>query len=250
MKQAASIAIALLLFAPAGSGQQPSDPLPASTLPLRLVGVLRDTSTPSRSAGLIQCTYPQQRSSAWLFRIGDRACDVAEVREVMADAVVVRNLLTNRIELITLAKDDTAAAPPVPSQNEASVEPKPEASPGPIVQPAAADVVTVELRREMLDRYLANLPEVLTSALATPRYAAGGSGPRAVEGYEVSRVKPGGIVEQLGLRDGDVLLDVDGQKLDSLAAVMGLLGQAQALSGAKMTVLRNGRRTTFVFSVK
>jgi type II secretory pathway component PulC len=66
----------------------------------------------------------------------------------------------------------------------------------------------------------------------------------------MSRIRPGGIVEQLGLQDGDVLLDVDGQTLDSLTAVVGLLGQAQALSGAKMTVLRNGRRTTFVFSVR
>ena len=243
-------ALVLVLSVPIGSGQQPADPLPASTLPLRLVGVARDMSAPARSAGLIQCGQPQEMRGAWLYAVGDRACDVAEVREVLEDAVVIRNLQTNRLELLTLPKALTPSAPPAPSPSSAPVDTARDAIPGPLVQPTSADVITVELRKELLHRYLSNLPEVLTSAVATPRYATGGSGPAAIEGYQISRIKPGGSVEQLGLRDDDVLLEFNGQKLDSLAAVMGLLGQAQELDGSKMTVLRNGKRMTFVFSVK
>jgi hypothetical protein len=250
MKQAASIAIVFVLVAPAGSGQQPSAPLPVSTLPLRLVGVARDASAPTRSAALIACGDLQKKRSAWLFAVGDRACSVAEVREILEDAVVIRNLLANRLELLTLPKAGVPSVPSSLSPGEASVETGSETAPRPLVRAASNDLVTVELRQEMLDRYLSNLPEVLSSALATPRYATRGSGPPAVEGFEMSRIRAGGIVEQLGLRDGDVLLEFNGRKLDSLAAVMGLFGQAQALSGAKLTVLRNGQRMTFVFSVK
>ena len=66
----------------------------------------------------------------------------------------------------------------------------------------------------------------------------------------MTRIKAGGIVEQLGLQDGDVLMDLDGQRLDNLAAVAGMLARADALSGATMTVLRGGARLSFVFTVK
>jgi hypothetical protein len=250
MNPAANVAIALVLCALTVSGQQPSEPRPSSTLPLRLVGVARDVAAPARSAGLIQCNYPQETRAARLFAVGDRACDVAEVREVLEEAVVIRNLLTDRLEILTLPKAGAPSAPPAYSPSRAPVETAPEATPRPLVQAISANEVTVELRREVLHRHMSNLSEVLTSALATPRYTTGGSGPRAIEGYEMSRIEAGGIVEQLGLRDGDVILDFNGRKLDDLSAVTGLLVQAEALSGAKMTVLRNGSRMTFVFSVK
>jgi type II secretory pathway component PulC len=247
MKPAAGVALVLVLFGATGSAQQPSAPLPLSTLPLRLLGVVRDTTTPARSAGLIQCGAPQEKRAAWLFAIGDRACDVAEVTEVLEDAVVIRNLQTSRLELLTLPK---AGARTVPPPVETPIEAQPDVSPRPLVHTVSPDVVMVELQRELLHRYLSNIPEVLTSAVATPRYATGGSGPAAIEGYQMSRIKPGGIVEQLGIRDDDVLLEFNGQKLDSLAAVAGLLGQSQELDGSKLTVLRNGKRMTFIYTVK
>jgi len=243
-------AIALVLFAPSGAGQQAPGPLPSSTLPLRLVGVARYTSTPARSGGFIQCGPPEEQRAAWFVAVGDRACNVAEVRDVGEDGIIIRNLLTNRLELLTLPKAATAPRPPAPPASETPVETEPDEIPRPFVQAVSADVITVELRKELLHRYLSNLPEVLTSAVATPRSATGGSGPPAIEGYQMSRIKPGGIVEQLGIRDGDVLLEFNGQRLDSLSAVTGLLGQGQELNGSKMTVLRNGKRMTFVFSVQ
>jgi len=250
MNSAVSVAITLVMFAPAGSGQQPSEPLPSSMLPLRLVGVARDSSTPARSAGLIQCGHPEEKRAARFVAVGERACDVAEVSEVREEAVVIRNLLTNRLELLTLPTSGRPSAPPTLAASEAPVERRPDEIPAPHVQRLSPDVVKIELNKELLRRYMANLPEALGSALATPRYATGGSGPPAIEGYEMSRIKTGGIVEQLGLQDGDVLLEFNGQKLNSPAAVTGLLAQAQALEGSKMTVLRNGKRMTFLFSVK
>jgi type II secretory pathway component PulC len=251
MGPAAGLAIIVVLLAARGVAQQSAEPLPSSSLPLRLVGVARDTSQPSRSAAFIQCGTAEDKRPAWLFAIGTRACDVAEVMEVRDDAVVVRNLATGRLELLALPpKAGRAPSSPLPVSTDAPSGPPRDSLPAPLVLPVTSDVITIELRKEVLRQYLSNLPEVLTSALATPRYATNASGPATVEGYEMSRIKPGGIVEQLGVRDGDVLLEFNGQKLDSLAAVTGLLGQAQSLDGAKMTVRRNGSKVTFVFSVR
>lgn len=250
MKPTVGVALALVLLAPGASAQQPAGSLPSSTLPLRLVGVLRDLSQPAHSGGLVQCGPAQERRPAWLVAVGERACDVAEITEVLEEHVVIRNLLTGRFEVLALTRAAAPAAPAAVPPAEVPVGAEAEPLPLPLVLPGSADVVNVELRQEVIDRYMANLPDVLTSALATPHYAAGGDGPAAIDGYEMSRIRTGGIVEQLGLRDGDVLLEFNGQRLNSLAAVTALLTRAQALDGAKMTVLRNARKVTFVFSVR
>jgi hypothetical protein len=160
------------------------------------------------------------------------------------------NLLANRLELLALPNASTRSTPPAAAMpGEARVEPEPEAPASPVVLPAVTGVVIVELSEEMLRRYRANLPEVLTSALATPHYPTAGSGPAAIDGYEITRIKPGGIVAQLGLQNGDVLLEFDGQKLDSLSAVMALLGQARSLDGGKLIALRGGTKVTFLYRV-
>ena len=55
-------------------------------------------------------------------------------------------------------------------------------------------------------------------------------------------MKAGGAADQLGLRNGDVVQEVDGQALDGMATVMRLFGQIQTLPRVKVTVLRDGRK--------
>ena len=252
MRSWACIAIAFLLSATAASAQPP-DPPSSQTPRLRLVGVLRDAADPARSAALVQCNHPRE-SRAALVTVGHRACDAAELLQVLDNAVLVRNLLTNQVERLELPPPTSSSppSPPLPAV-DSPIEDR-EGVPAPTVDLTAPNVVTVELQRELLQRSLANLPEVLNSALAMPRYGSSEHGPRAIEGFEMSRIKPGGIIDQLGLREGDVLLEFNGQKLDSVSAVTSLFGQLQglsgAVSGAKMAVLRNGSRLTFVFTVK
>jgi len=213
--------------------QQMQDPLPISTLPLHLVGVIVDRGAPSRSASLIDCTYPEQKRER--FVAGETACDLAEIKEIRPDGVIIANLLTSRLELLTLSseKPSTGAPPPPPP-----------------VFAAASDLVAVDLRKESIDYYLGNLPALLESALATPHYREAANGQRSIDGFEIGRIAKGGAVEQLGLRDGDVILEVNGQPLDGLATAIRLLGQIQSMPQAKMTVLRNGHRLTFVFNRK
>ena len=215
-------------------------PLPDSTLPLTLVGVAVNTAAPARSAGIIRCTYAEDRVTA-ISSPGERACDLAEIIEVREDAVVIRNLLTNRLELVALRSTSALSGVPPPTRVEA---------PQPPVVTTSPNLVSVKLRPESIAHYLSNLPELLDSSLATPRYHDAGNGQRAMEGFEISQIREGGVVEQLGLRDGDVIVEVNGDKLDSLASVMRLVGQAQLMTQAKMIVLRNGQRMTFVFDAK
>ena len=182
------------------------------------------------------------------FGPGEHACDVAAIEEVRADAVVIRNLLANRSELLSLqdAKRAAEVAPPADANDAAPSAPAPEL---PIVR-AAPDVVTIEVREASVTHYLANLPELLRSARASPRYRDAAFGRRVIDGFEIDQIKAAGVVEQMGLKNGDVILDLNGQPLDSLESAVRLLGQAQGMAQSRMTVLRNGRRMTFVLNRK
>lgn len=235
------VTCAVGVCAAGGSPQAPERP-PSSALPVELVGVVVDSDAPSRSACLVRCTYPEELRRTSIVEVGRTACDLAEIREVHENAVVIRNVLTNRTELLTFRKTAGSVDPPAPMA-------VPD-QPAPRVVAAGPERVSVELRKGAVDHYLANLPDFLSSALATPRYRNTGGGLPAIEGFEISQIKPGSVVEKLGLRDGDVILEVSGERLDSLATVLRLLGQARATTETTLTVLRNGQRMTFAFRTK
>lgn len=224
---------------------QSPQPLPYSALPLKLLGVMLDTDAPSKSACLIRCTYPVEKVAT--LGPGQKACDLAEVREIRQDTVVINNLLTNRLELLTFqsTQPQTTAQPSTNAQPPASTEPPP-----PPLVVTTPNTVTVELPKDSVNRYLENLPALLDSALATPRYREAENGQRSIEGFEISRIRTASIVEQVGLQNGDVVLELNGQKLDSMASAVRLLSQAQNMPQMTMIVLRNGQRMTFVFNRK
>jgi len=230
----------------AGAARQSPQPLPRTALPLSLVGAIVDAAEPSNSVCLIRCAYPVQRVGT--FGPGENACDVAEVQEVRADAVVIKNLLANRSELLSLQEAKAPATAPAPTDAKDSVPASP-ALPPPVVR-RSSDVVTIELPEASVTHYLANLPRLLGSARATPRYRHTGFGQQTIEGFEIDQIKTGGVVEQMGLKNGDVILDLNGQPLDSLASVIRLFGQAQGMTQSRMTILRNGQRMTFVLNRK
>lgn len=227
-----------------GAASQAPEPPDPSKLPLALVGVIVDSATPANSVCLIRCTYPTSRVRS--FGPGENVCDVAQVAGIRDYAVVITNLLTNRAELLALPQAGSSPAAPAPETGQAREAAAPALRP-PVVR-AASGTVTIDVAEASVTHYLANLPELLASARATPRYQKNGFGQQTVDGFEIDQVRPGGVVEQMGLRNGDAVLEVNGQPLDSLASVIRIFGEAQSLAQSKMTVLRDGQRMTFVLN--
>jgi hypothetical protein len=233
----AALAVGLLA---AGLPQQPAKPVPLSVLPLHLTGLIVDKKTPARSACLIRCADASERRG--MFFAGQQACDLAEIQEVREDGVLITNLLMNRHELLVFS----GAIHPAGTQPPAGAG----AHPPNTALPASPDVVLVDLAKGAVDRYLEDLPGLLESAVAIPRYRDTAGGQRLIDGYEIGQIKAGGVADQLGLRNGDVVLEVNGQPLDGVATVMRLFGELQTMPQAKVAVLRNGQRITLVVDTK
>jgi type II secretion system protein C len=233
MAVAASAVALIAAGAPALSSQAP---FPPSALTLRLTGILFDRDQPATSACLIRCVSQPGRQG--IFSMGERACDLAEIREVRQDAVVIENLEAKRLEMLTFPRvTPPAAAPP------RAPAPVPDSAPPP-------EPIQVALPTEAVQTAIANLPELLSSAFAVPRYRDVEGGQRVIDGFVVTQVKPSGTAERLGLRNGDVILDVNGQVLDGMPTVMRLFGQLQSTPQVTVTVLRDGRRMSVVFNTR
>ena len=229
------VAVSAVIQVAAGAPALPAQtPLTLSALPLRLTGILFDQARPARSACLIRCVAQPGRQG--IFFTGDRACDLVEVREILKDAIVVENLEAKRLERLTFPGVMPPAAAP------AAAEPVEEAAP--------PEPVRVVLPTEAVQTAIANLPDLLSSAFAVPRYREAEGGQRVIDGFTVTQVKPSGAAERLGLRSGDVILEVNGQTLDGMPTVMRLFGQLQSASQVTVTVLRDGRRMSVAFSTK
>lgn len=240
---------------PAGEtkGAAPPPPQPAPqrppaasplALPLRLTGVIVDPANPQRSLCLLRCADSASgRASA--YGIGDHACGVAEVREIRDDAIVVRDISTGRLERVALAPGGAAPRPLV------AVVPDPEVErPAPTAPAPESGAITVKLTRAQLESYWVNLPSLLASVQATPHYQESFSGQRSLDGFTLGTTASGTLVEQLGLRAGDVVHDVNGDRLDNSAAAMRLLAVARDMTEARVRITRNGQPLTVHITVE
>jgi type II secretory pathway component PulC len=215
--------------------------LSRTALPIALVGTMVDSVEPSRSACLVRCIQSPERKYASVLQVGETACDLAEIKEIRQDAVVLRNLAADRIELLPLP--GTSASKGV---SASGAEPAAE----PVVVNESPGRVSVEVPKASVDHYLVNLSELLSSAQAMPRFRDTANGQRVIEGFELTQVRAGSVVEQVGLKNGDVIVDVNGEPLDGLPTVLRLFGQAPTMGQATVTVLRGSQRMTFVFNTK
>jgi type II secretory pathway component PulC len=176
-----------------------------------------------------------------LLQAGDTACNLAEIRQIRPDAVVIRNLQSDRLESLTLPEAADAKAPR-PATEDAPLDP--------VVIEGARGVVSVDVSKAAVDQYLVNLTDLLASAQAMPRLRAAPGGRQVIDGFELRQVRPGSVVEKVGLKDGDVITEVNGEPLDGLPTVLRLFSQAQTSGQARLTVLRGSQRMTFVLTTR
>ena len=207
-----------------------------SNLPIELLGVVVNSSLAARSSCLIRLSPAATKAS--LFRPGEKAFEIAEIVKIGGDGVIIKNLVSNTLEYLTFWEKM-----PFPSH-------QPQAPSLPRVRLKSSGKITVDISAEVLRHYSNNIGEILDSAYAAPRYRNEKDGRKSIEGFEISRIKKDGIVDYLGFRDGDILVEVNGEALDSLEKVLKFISQIQNWPQAELIVLRGTHQLKIVFQRK
>lgn len=208
-----------------------AEPVPTS-LPLQLVGTIVHVN-PERSVATIQL---KQKNEQVPFRVNDVIPDnLATVTKIERNKVIFRNNVTQNLEYVELKEEARisfgAASLSAPLQN------------GEVLQRSENEY---ELKRNDINRLTNNLAELLQQARAVPRMGPNGQ----IECFNIADMQPGSIYEKLGLRRGDCIKTVNGERIDSPAKAMELYNALRAsASSVNLGVERSGRDEEFRYNI-
>jgi general secretion pathway protein C len=102
-----------------------------------------------------------------------------------------------------------------------------------------------EIEKKVIEEHTKNLPQLLQQARAVPQKGPGGS----IEGFRIDMLQEGSLFEKLGIRVGDVIEGVNGQKVDSPEKAIQLYNKLRNEPNIQLSINRGGRSENLSYSV-
>ncbi|WP_020675251.1 type II secretion system protein GspC [Geopsychrobacter electrodiphilus] len=90
-----------------------------------------------------------------------------------------------------------------------------------------------------------NIGELLKQAQAIP-YLEGGK----TTGFQMNMIQRGSFIEQLGLKKGDILREINGVELDSPEKALQIFGQLRQAKQISIGLERGGKAMTFAYEIR
>lgn len=211
----------------------PDAPPVPSTLPIQLVGTIVHAN-PARSIATVLLRNKNEQVPV---KVGGEIPDgLATVTLIERTKLTFRNSQSGRLEYIEMNDESRLSFNSAgPAQTTKQV--------GEVTQKSETEF---ELKRDDITKLTSNLPEVLQQARAVPRMGPGGQ----IECFSLADIKPGSIYERLGLRRGDCIKSVNGERIDSPGKAMdmynALRGNANAI---EIGIERGGRDESMNYSI-
>ena len=97
-----------------------------------------------------------------------------------------------------------------------------------------------------LQQAIENPAQIMTDARLKPNFANG----RREEGFSLSEVKPGGIYQSLGLRDGDVLLRINEYDISDPQKALQAFTALRGLDRVRVDLIRAGSKMTMTYQIQ
>lgn len=210
----------------ATGGQQDADPVP-SQLPLTLIGTLVHAN-PLRSVSSIKVN-----NDVGAFRVNEEIPNMAKLTKIERNKVIFRNTQNQRLEYIEIKSDSRLSFGMAgPAQTG-----------GTVVQASDTEFT---VQKSEIDRLTSNLGDLLQQARAIPNMKNG-----RLDGFIIADIQKGSIFEKLGIRQNDVLKQVNGETIDSPAKAMELYQALRSnASQINLQIDRDGRTETLTYTIK
>lgn len=207
-----------------------SQPVPTQ-LAISLIGTLVH-SNPLRSVATLNL---KTKNDVVAVRVdGEIPEGLGTVTKIERSKMIFRNNASGRLEYVQMIEEGSAIGFNVVSATAVA--------PG-ILATSENDR---SVKRDDLNRYLQDLPAILQQARAVPRTGPNG----VIECFNIAELQAGSVLEALGIRRGDCIETVNGERIDSPAKAMELF---QTLRGSASQINlgyeRGGRKETSNFSI-
>lgn len=200
------------------------------------------------SYALIEDLSAQRRH---LYRIGDTV-QGAKILEISRNRVVLDNH-GHREELLT-HPDVESTSPPSEAAPEPAIQPPPETiearNQADVEETSATDIHQLGdnewwISRDELSKQFENLHRLLREARLIPHFRE-----NQATGFMVTQLAAKSFLEQIGLRNGDILTAINGLKLHNLEEALQAYQALQGESVLQLEIERNWRKETFTYEIR
>lgn len=219
------------LIAKGGSKESGWDGPPVlSQLPLKLVGTIVHAN-PGRSLATVMLSSRNESKS---YKKGERIENIAEIVQVERRRVIMKNYNSRRLEYIEIPEDSLISFG-VKNLNFSKGQD--------VIQAAENEFVVNKVE---LDNYMKDLSSILTTARMVENRGPDGK----LHGFRFVWIDPKSPFAKLGFKDGDVLLEVDGQLLNTPTKGLQLFQEMRNSTSFNIVLERDGQRTPMRYSVQ
>jgi len=223
----------------------PPPEVPATPLPLKLVGIMAGKKAQAPRFAIIESMGSQPGQA--VYQVGDSVQQVFIV-DILPGCVVLDR--GGGQQKLCFEKDAGTAPAPGAAPRAAAA---PALVPSPVPQPdeaGGADIVRIDpgtwqIRREKILENFANVGSLSSQATVTPYFVQGQQ-----LGFRLSQIRAGGVLQQMGLQEGDVLQKVNGLDIHTPQEALQAYQQLQTESTVRLSILRNNSATTLTYEIR
>lgn len=205
------------------------DSLEKTSLNLKLWGTV--SGDPEKAYAVIEDTQKREQT---LYRVGDTVQN-ATVKMVLREKVILSVNGKDEVLAMEELENDSSGAPP---SRMAGRSPRMPSSRGPREQ-------RISINRNMIDEAFQDMNKLMTDIAITPHNQDG-----ELVGLNLNRIKPNSIFRRMGLRNGDVLMGVDGKPILSVEDAMQMYQSLQTADGVEVQIKRRGQDRTINYNIR
>jgi general secretion pathway protein C len=210
---------------PTETAESPNHAIPAipTKLPLVLVGTVIKPD-PKNSVASMRKADTEQSS---IYQIGSNIGSIAKVIMIERERLYFRNQKSNLDEYVELAGYNESFAP-----TKSKIDKTRESE--------------FQLKRSDVDEAIADLPSNLQKARAVPIMDKDGQ----IQGFQITDIVQGSIFEQIGLKPGDIIDTVEGERVRSVTDALRFFEQFKNSSMIRLGITRDGQSKNLTYLIR
>ena len=196
--------------------------LKQTELNLKLWGTVARQS--GKTYAVIEDTKKREQN---LYQVGDTVQD-AVVKMVLREKVILN--VNGKDEVLEMEKLESAAV---------------AAAPPPGAPPARARSRKIALKREQIQDAVSDLNSLMSQVKIRPHFKDG-----QPDGIALSNIRSNSIFRKMGLRNGDILMGVNEQNIQSVDDALGFYNNLKSSDNVSLKIKRRGRMNTIEYTIE
>lgn len=201
-------------------------------LPVKLIATVVTTPSQFSTALIVE---DKRGEDAKMYTIGDSLMGEAVIEEILWRKVLIRK--DGELQAIPMDATQLAAKPKSGSSKGDDVD-----TDG--IEKTDEDQYTVP--QSIVDNALEDLDKMASQVRVRPHRDTDGN----VDGYRLSAIRRGTLLDKLGVKNGDIVHEVNGYSLNSSSGAMTAFQSLQSESAFQFDISRRNKRRTIKYDIR